>query len=111
MPAWLYDAGPNGLWVFLLVTLVMGGLAAFVSGRAVAQTWRPFWQALLFMVPLAAGVRFIHYAIFHEPLLSARSYLVDLVVLCLLAALGYRLMRARQMAEQYGWPGSGKSRA
>ena len=62
MPSWLYDTG-NG-WVFLLVTVVLGGAAAFMSGRAVAQTWRPYWHIPLYMVPIAATVRFFHYALF-----------------------------------------------
>ena len=44
MPDWLYDAGPNGDWVFLLVTVIMGGMAAYATGGAIASTWRPRWQ-------------------------------------------------------------------
>ena len=40
----IYDLGDNGLWVFILVTCVLGGTGALVSGRAMAQTWRPFWH-------------------------------------------------------------------
>jgi hypothetical protein len=101
MPSWLYDTG-NG-WVFLLVTIVMGGAAAFMSGRAIAQTWRPYWHIPLYALPIAATVRFFHYALFHEPLLSVKNYAVDLVVVLLAASLGYRVLRARQMAQQYHW--------
>ncbi len=105
MPAWLYDAGPNGLWVYLLVTVVLGGLAAIVSGRAIAQTWRPQWHVPLYMAILSLAVRFIHYAIFGEVLLSLRNYAVDLVTLAALALLAYRHCRSRQMLEQYGFLG------
>jgi hypothetical protein len=101
VPSWPYDTG-NG-WVFLLVTVLMGGAAAFMSGRAVAQTWRPYWQIPLYMVPIAATVRFFHYALFEEPLLSLQNYLVDFAVVLAAASLGFRLLRARQMAEQYHW--------
>jgi hypothetical protein len=101
MPSWLYDTG-NG-WVFLLVTIIMGGATAFMSGRAVAQTWRPYWHIPLYAVPIAATVRFFHYGLFGEPLLSAGNYAVDLVVVLLAASLGYRLLRAHQMAQQYHW--------
>src|SRR5262247_335672 len=101
MPSWLYDTG-NG-WVFLLVTITMGGAAAFMSGRAVAQTWRPYWHIPLYAVPIAATVRFFHYALFAEPLLSANNYAVDFLVVLLAASLGYRVLRARQMAQQYHW--------
>src|SRR5437764_2789032 len=50
-----FDPGP-----FLLVTVVLGGSAAFIAGRAVAQTWRPWWQGVAYMLILGAAVRFIH---------------------------------------------------
>jgi len=99
----LYETGPNGLWVFLLVTIILGGSAAFISGRAIAQTWRPFWHIPLYMLLLAAFVRFFHYALFWEVLVSLRNYLVDFAVLFALAILGYRMTRSRQMKTQYGW--------
>ena len=46
--------------------------------------------AFAFLAPLlllAACVRFFHYALFWEVLLSARNYLVDFAVLLVLAAL------------------------
>ena len=103
MPTWLYDAGPSGLIIFVVVTLLLGGMAAFVSGRVIAQTWRPFWHLPAYMLVLALAVRFMHFAIFGEVLLSVRNYLVDLATLLVFAYLGFRSMRARQMSEQYGW--------
>jgi hypothetical protein len=99
----LYDLGDAGLWVFLLVTCVLGGAAAFVSGRAMAQTWRPFWQVPLYMLGIAAATRFIHYALFDEIFLSPRNFAVDFAVALVAAAAGYRLVRADQIAHQYGW--------
>ena len=103
MLGYLYEGGENTLWVFLLVTLAMGGSAAYVSGRAIAQTWRPFWHVPLYMLVLAAIVRFFHFALFEEPLLAPNSYAVDFVVALAAASLGYRVVRARQMATQYSW--------
>ncbi len=97
----IYEDGSP--WVFLLVTIVIGGGAAFVSGRAIAQTWRPFWHVPLYMLGIAAGVRFLHYALFDEVLLSAGSLATDFAVALIAAAAGYRLVRAGQMARQYGW--------
>jgi hypothetical protein len=88
---------------FIIVTLILGGGAAFLTGRAVAFAWEPFARALLWMIPLACAVRFIHYAIFGGTLLSLWFYLVDLVVLLIAAGLGHRLTRARQMTERYAW--------
>lgn len=100
----IYPTGPNGLLAFMIVTLILGGLAAFASGRAIADTWRPAWQAALYMVPLAAGVRFVQFAVFHAPLLSLRSYVVDLLILLVASAIGYQSTRRAQMDRQYGWP-------
>ncbi len=56
----------------LLVTGVIGGGAAFLAGRAIAQTWRPFWHVLVYMAMLGAAVRFVHFALFEATLLSPR---------------------------------------
>jgi hypothetical protein len=97
----IYEDG--GGWAFLLLTIVIGGAAGFISGRAIAQTWRPFWQVPFYMLGIAAGVRFFHFALFGEVLLSARNFAVDFAVAVVSASLGYRLVRAGQMARQYGW--------
>jgi len=99
----LYETGPNGLWVFLLLTILIGGSGAFISGRAIAQTWRPFWHIPVYMLALAAFVRFFHYALFWEVFISLKNYIVDYVVAFASAAIGYRLTRGQQMAAQYGW--------
>ena len=104
MPGLIYDSSSDyALGIFLLVTVAMGGGAAYVSGKAIAQTWRPYWHLPLYMLPLAATVRFCHFALFEEPLLSLKSLGVDFAVALLAASLGYRLVRSRQMARQYGW--------
>ena len=103
MPTSLYDAGPNGLWVFLLCTVLLGGGAAFVSGKAIAQTWRPLWQLPVYMLITALAVRFMHFALFEEKLLSLQNLAVDFAVLLAAAGLGYRLMRAEQMGRHYDW--------
>ena len=90
-------------WLFILVTVVLGGWTAWMTGRGVAATWRPAWQALLWSLPLAAAVRFIHYALFAGTFLSARYYLGDLAVVAAVASLGFRSTRAGQMTRQYRW--------
>ena len=90
-------------WDFLVVTLLLGSAAAFASGRAIAETWRPLWQVPLYMVPLAAGVRFVQYAVFKSPLFSTGRALADLAVLAAFAAAGFHLTRREQMSRQYGW--------
>lgn len=102
MPAF-YEAGPNGVWVFLLLTLTLGGLAASAAGRAIAQTWRPFWQVPLYAGLLMLAVRFLHFSLFDEPLLTPGACAVDYVVLLVAAVVGHRMMRGEQLAGQYYW--------
>jgi hypothetical protein len=88
---------------FLFVTGILGGGAAWLTGRAVARTWRPLWQLALYMLLLTLFTRFIHFALFHGPLLSGLGYVVDLAVLAVLAVLGFRVTRTNQMVTQYSW--------
>lgn len=91
------------IWYFLLVTCVMGGWAAWMTGRALASTWRSTLQLFGYLLILGAAVRFIHFALFDGTLLTAHYYLVDTVVVQIVGALGYRKTRARQMADKYRW--------
>lgn len=97
----LYEEGSLG--VFVLVTLLMGGGAAFMSGRAIAGTWRPWWQVPAYMLLLAGAARFLHYSLFGGTLISPHYYAVDLFFCLVFGFLGYRMTRAAQMATQYGW--------
>jgi uncharacterized protein DUF6867 len=96
-------SGPNGFWVFLLVTVAIGGSAAWVTGKAIAQTWRPAWHLVVYIGLLALAVRFFHYALFWEPIVSPSNFVVDYLVLAAIAYLGHRVRRARQMSTQYLW--------
>jgi uncharacterized protein DUF6867 len=97
----LYEESHIGL--FLLVTVLLGGGGAWLSGHAIAQTWRPWWHVAGYMLLLAVAVRFLHYALFEGSLLSLHYYLVDAAVCLIVGFLGFRATRARQMATQYGW--------
>ena len=99
----LLDGADRGFWVYLLVTVALGGAAARASGSAIAVTWRPPWQLFGAALLLACAVRFFHYALFGEPFLSLRRFLLDYGVLLLFAASGFQLQRARQMVQQYPW--------
>jgi hypothetical protein len=103
MTAIYASLGPHGFWVFLLVTVLMGGAAALATGRAIAQTWRPFWQLVFYTLLLALTVRFLHYSLFGQPLLAPGNLLLDWLVLAGAGAYGYHRSRRRQMVEQYGW--------
>jgi hypothetical protein len=87
----------------LFVTGVLGGGAAWLSGRAIAQTWRPLWHVLVYMALLGAAVRFVHFALFEADLIAPASYLIDTLYLVVIGCLGWRVTRTAQMVTQYPW--------
>jgi hypothetical protein len=89
--------------VFVLVTVILGGGAAVLAGRAIAQTWRPWWQIAGYMLILGAAVRFFHYALFGGTLLSLHYYVVDSAICMAFGFTGFRAARAKQMVSQYRW--------
>jgi hypothetical protein len=90
-------------WLFLLVTVVMGGWAAWRTGKALAKAWKPVWTLIPYMILLGGAVRFIHFALFEGTLLAPRFYLVDTVIITVFAYLGWRNERANAMARQYAF--------
>jgi type II secretory pathway component PulL len=105
---------------FLLVTVFLGGGAAYPTGRAVALTWRPVSKLIVFVLLLTVAVRFIHYGLFGgtffgvavaadgsvswQPMIVAVHFaLVDLIVLLIVAAFAFQATRAAQMTGQYSW--------
>ncbi|HXW41067.1 MAG TPA: hypothetical protein VEK75_07680 [Xanthobacteraceae bacterium] len=93
----------DSLGVFALVTVILGGGAAALAGRAIAATWRPPWQVVFYALILSFAVRFIHFSLFGGTLLSLHYYLVDAAFCLAFAALGFRAARAAQMVRQYRW--------
>lgn len=97
----IYEEGSFG--VFLLVTIILGGGAAWLSGRAIALTWRQPWQIFVYGLILGGAVRFIHFSLFGGTLLSAYYYAVDSAFCIAFGLLGFRLARAAQMVSHYRW--------
>lgn len=93
----------SSFWLFFLITCLLGGWAAWMTGRACASTWRTYPQLLLYLIPLGAAVRFIHFALFEGTLLSLHYYLVDVIVLMIIGTVGFRYTRTKQMVRQYSW--------
>jgi len=88
---------------FVIITLGLGGLAAFMAGRALALTWRSRWQVLGAALLLTAAVRFLHYAMLQEDLKSMTAFAAGFIALLSVAWFGFGWTRRRQMRKQYGW--------
>ena len=97
----LYEESSFG--VFVLVTLILGGGAAALAGRAIALTWRPWWQIVAYMLVLGGAVRFFHFALFGGTLLSVHYYVVDSAICMAFGLIGFRAARTAQMITQYRW--------
>jgi hypothetical protein len=107
----IYETSP---YAFFFVTIVLGGGAAFMIGRATAKGWKPFWRAAIFVLMLGAVIRFLHWGLFAGATLaswraaqgslnSPYYYAVDTIFLLFFSAFGFRLQRSAQMLRQYGW--------
>jgi Domain of unknown function (DUF6867) len=109
--------------VFFGITALLTGFAAFMTGQAIANTWRPYWQVVVYCALLGAAARFLIYGLFNGALWSLSGYLIGTGVLMLIGTFAFRLTRARRMVLQYPWlykrtglftwqplhPGSGKA--
>jgi hypothetical protein len=93
----------NSVGVFILVTLALGGGAAALTGRAIASTWRPWWQVIVYALILGAAVRFLHFSLFGGTLLSPHYYLVDSTFCMAFGFTGFRMTRIAQMVQHYRW--------
>lgn len=93
----------SSIWTFAFVSVVIGGWLAWMTGRAMALTWRSLPQTLPCFLLTTAGVRFLHFAIFHGTFLSLHYYVVDLCIAVAIGGLGYRYTHTRLMTRQYRW--------
>jgi len=89
--------------IFVVVTIILFGGAAFMMGQAIAGTWRPAWQVLPYGLMLGAANQFLTFALFHGPFGALLPYLVNTAVLVASAALAYRLTKVHKMVSQYPW--------
>jgi len=89
--------------VFIGLTLVLFGGAAFLTGQALASGWQQAWKAVPYALLLGVGDRFLTYAMFEGELLTLSGYLIHSAVLLAICLLAYRLTKARKMVSQYPW--------
>lgn len=89
--------------VFLGLTLCIFGAAAWLTGGAVAATWRPVWQVLAYGVLLAFFDRFLAWSLFGAPLMSSAGFLRDLASIVLIGLFSWRLRQVHLMVTQYPW--------
>jgi len=93
----------SSITAFIWITVIILGFAAYMTGQAIANTWRPYWQLLVYCALIGGAARFFNYALGGGHLLSLSGYLVDVMVLTAIGSFAYQLNRARKMVSQYPW--------
>jgi hypothetical protein len=97
------DLVGTSLPVFIGLTVVVMGFASYMTGQALANTWRPAWHVLPYALLLGCADRFLVYGLFDGELWLLSGYVIDTAVLLAIGALAFRLNRARKMVSQYPW--------
>lgn len=93
----------TSLGVFLGITGIITGFCAFMTGQAIADTWRPYWQVVVYCALLGGVARFLIYGLFDGALFSLSGYLIGATLLILLGSFAFLTTRARKMVCQYPW--------
>ena len=93
----------TNIWVFIAITVVVAGGAAWMTGQAIAGNWRPAWQLVPYTLLLGVSDRFLTYALFDGEILSTTGYAIDTAVIGFIAAVAFRVTRVRRMTAQYPW--------
>lgn len=93
----------TSLSVFIGLTVFMGGFCAYMTGNALAGTWRPLWNLFPYMAFLGVAERFLSFALFEGHLLSFQAYLLDTLVITVIGLMAFLATRAAKMVAQYPW--------
>jgi len=92
----------TSLAVYIGLVVIFMGFAAYMTGQAVAVTWRPYRQAIGYGCLLGCAARFLVYALFDGDLLSP-GIVVDIAVMIAIALLAYRIHSVAKRVSQYPW--------
>lgn len=93
----------SSLAVFVGVTVLLFGSAAWMAGRALALAWKSRRLILPYSLLLGVGSRFITFALFEGRFLSLGGYAVSTLVLAFVMLASHRIYEVRQMVHQYPW--------
>ena len=103
MVEFVTDTWPFHIHIMVLMMISILGFAAYMSGQALASTWRALWQVYFYAVLLGLTDRFLIFALFERELLSVSGFVIDTAVLTIISLLAYRLTKVHRMVTQYPW--------
>jgi len=97
------DVLGSSVGVFLGLTVLLFGVAAFRTGEAIAEAWRPGWQAVLAACGLTVADRFLAVSLYDSPPLSLAAAAVAWIFITAVTLFAWRATIARKMVSQYPW--------
>jgi hypothetical protein len=89
--------------VFIGLTVVVMGFAAFMTGQALGRGWKPAWMVLPYAIGMAFADRFLQFALYHENLQSLNGLVFSALVLSIIGFASHRRARVACLAAQYPW--------
>jgi len=96
--------------VFIGLTVVLFGFAAFQMGQALASTWRPVWHNVPYGLLLAFADQFLVMRCSSTTCLRSSDWALTsgcfsgiAVYIIAVALFAYRVTLARKMVQQYPW--------
>ena len=95
----IFETKSYGEIVFLLLCMA----AAWMTGRSIANDWKPMWNLVVSVLLLGAGARFLHFALYEAKFISLPHYVLDTLLLAVVAWIGFQFTRTNQMTRQYHW--------
>jgi hypothetical protein len=91
----------------IMAIIVLFCFFAYMSGRALAENWRPAWQVVLYGLLLSVGARVMALILFARHLRSPADEGIEFSLLTLMivgiTAVAFRLTLARRVPLQYPW--------
>lgn len=89
--------------IFIGLTVILVGGAAILTGRAVANNWKPAWQVVAACVGLALVDRFLTYALFQGELVNLWGIFIHFVVLAAMGLASWQFAKVGKLVNQYPW--------
>lgn len=93
----------TSIGVFIGLTVIITGGAAIMTGRALADGWKPVWQVVCACFGLGLADRFLVYALFEGQLLNLTGFVTHFLVITVMALVAHRVTHVRKMVTQYPW--------
>jgi hypothetical protein len=89
--------------LLLILVIAVGLWAAWMTGRAAALTWRPYWMAALYFLPLTFAFRFLFFIFTQGHFVTLLGIAGSLVFIFVVGSVAYQFTRAGLMTRQYPW--------